>query len=319
MSFVHPLVLLALLGIPLLAEWYARHQRRREHAASAFVAPALSASVAPQRPRWRRHLPMLLFALALAVLIVAAARPQRSVAKPVTDGAVMLMGDVSSSMQATDVAPSRERAAHRAAIDFLGRVPSAVEVGLLEFARTPTVLQSPTTDHALTQAALARPVRTSGGTAVGVAITTAINQLRAVPRVAGKRPPGAIVLISDGASNVGPDPLIAAREAAADHIPIYTISVGTDHGTIPIERHGTTVTVPVPVSRQQLAEIASVAHGRTFQASDTAGVSAAYRHLAARLGHQQVKQEITAGFAGGGLVLLLLGSAASLFWFGRLV
>lgn len=319
MTFVHPLVLLALLGIPLLAWLYARHQRQRERSASAFVVPALSASVAPRRPRWRRHVPMLLFALALAVLIVAAARPQRSFARPVTNGAIMLADDASSSMNATDVAPSREKAAHRAASDFLGRVPSAIEVGLLEFSRTPTVLQSPTSDHALTRAALARPVRTSGGTAVGVAIATAINELRSVPRVAGKRPPGAIVLISDGASNVGPDPVIAAREAAADHIPIYTISVGTANGTIPITRGGKTVTVPVPVSREQLAEIATASHGRAFQASDTAGVSDAYRRLAARLGHKQVKQEITAGFAGGGLVLLLLGSAMSLFWFGRLV
>ena len=319
MTFVHPLVLLALLGIPLLAWWYASQQRHRERAASAFVAPALSPSVAPRRPRWRRHVPMLLFAIALAVLIVAAARPQRSVAEPVTDGAIMLADDSSSSMQSTDVAPSREGAAHRAASHFVANVPSAVQVGLLEFARTPTVLQSPTTDHALTQAGLARRVRTSGGTAVGVAITTAINELRSVPRVAGKRPPGAIVLISDGASNVGPSPLIAAREAATVHIPIYTISVGTAHGTIPITRGGKTVTVPVPVSRQQLAEIATASHGRAFQASDTAGVSAAYQRLAARLGHKQVKQEITAGFAGGGLVLLLLGSAMSLFWFGRLV
>jgi Ca-activated chloride channel homolog len=319
MTFVHPLALLGLLGIPVLAWWYASQQRRRARAASAFVAPALGESVAPRRPRWRRHVPMLAFALALAVLIVAAARPQRSVAKPVTDGAIMLADDASSSMQSTDVAPSREGAAHRAASHFLANVPSAVQVGLLEFARTPTVLQSPTTDHALTQAALARPVRTSGGTAVGDAITTAINELRSVPRVAGKRPPAAIVLISDGASNVGPSPLIAAREAATVHIPIYTISVGTARGTIPITRGGKTVTVPVPVSRQQLAEIATASHGRAFQASDTAGVSVAYQRLAARLGHRQVKQEITAGFAGAGLVLLLLGSAMSLFWFGRLV
>jgi Ca-activated chloride channel homolog len=319
MTFVHPLVLLGLLGIPLLAVFYARSQRRRERAASAFVAPALSESVAPRRPRWRRHVPMLVFALALAVLVVAAARPQRSVAKPVTDGAIMLADDASSSMQSTDVAPSREGAAHHAASHFLVNVPSAVEVGLLEFARTPTVLQSPTTDHALTQAALARPVRTSGGTAVGDAITTAIDSLHSIPRITGRRPPGAIVLISDGASNVGPSPLIAAREAATAHIPIYTISVGTAHGTIPIRRGAKTVTVPVPVSRQQLAEIAMASHGRVFQASDTAGVSAAYQRLAARLGHKQVKQEITAGFAGGGLVLLLIGSAMSLFWFGRLV
>jgi len=319
MSFADPLVLLGLLAVPLLVRWYAGQQRRRARAASAFVAPALTASVAPRRPRWRRHVPMLAFVLALAVLIGAAARPQRSVAKPVTDGAVMLADDISSSMQATDIAPSRLRAAQRAARRFLESVPSTVQVGLLEFARTPTVLQSPTTDHGLTEAALAEPLRTSGGTAIGEAILTATQEIRSVPRVAGKRPPGAIVLISDGASNVGIGPLAAAREARAQHIPIYTISVGTPNGTIPIKQGSRTVTVPVPVSRQQLAQIASASGGRGFTASDASGVSAAYTHLAARLGHKQVKQEITASFAGGGLVLLLLGSALSLRWFGRLV
>ena len=319
MSFADPLVLLGLLAVPLLVRWYAGQQRRRARAASAFVAPALTASVAPRRPRWRRHVPMLAFVLALAVLIGAAARPQRSVAKPVTDGAVMLADDISSSMQATDIAPSRLRAAQRAARRFLESIPSTVQVGLLEFARTPTVLQSPTTDHGLTEAALAEPLRTSGGTAIGEAILTATQEIRSVPRVAGKRPPGAIVLISDGASNVGIGPLAAAREAGAQHIPIYTISVGTPNGTIPIKQGSRTVTVPVPVSRQQLAQIASASGGRAFTASDASGVSAAYTHLAARLGHKQVKQEITASFAGGGLVLLLLGSALSLRWFGRLV
>src|SRR2546430_10142525 len=107
MSFASPLVLLALLAIPLLARWYVGAQRRRARAATAFVMPDLTASVAPRRPRWRRHLPMLAFALALAVLILAAARPQQTVAVPVTEGAIMLANDVSSSMAATDVSPSR--------------------------------------------------------------------------------------------------------------------------------------------------------------------------------------------------------------------
>lgn len=319
MSFRDPLVLLGLLAIPLLVRWYAGQQRRRARAASAFAAPALTPSVAPLRPRWRRHVPMLAFLLALAALTVAAARPQRSVAKPVTDGAIMLADDVSSSMQATDVAPSRLRAAQRAAERFLASVPSSVQVGLLEFSRTPTVLQSPTSDHALTKAALAQPVRTSGGTAVGEAILTAAHELTNVARVGRKRPPGAIVLISDGASNVGIGPLTAARQARAQHIPIYTVSVGTPHGTITIKQGSQTVTVPVPVSRLQLEEIASSSGGRAFKPSDAAGVSAAYAHLAARLGRRQVKQEITTSFAAGGLALLLLGSAMSLRWFGRLV
>ncbi len=319
MSFADPLYLLGLLAIPLLVIWYAGQQRRRATAAAAFVAPALSASVAPRAPRWRRHAPMLAFALALAALIAAAARPQRSVAEPVTSGAVMLANDVSSSMDATDVAPSREGAAKRAARRFVASVPGTVEVGLLAFARTPVVLQSPSGDHALTEDALAHLPHTSGGTAIGEAILTAVHELQRVPRVAGKRPPGAIVLISDGASNVGIGPLTAAREAKTARIPVYTISVGTAHGTITVKRGSKTITGPVPVARRQLAEIAQDSGGRAFAASDSAGVDVAYTRLAARLGHKQVKHEISASFAGGGLLLLVLGSAMSLGWFGRLV
>jgi Ca-activated chloride channel family protein len=311
-------VLLALLAIPVLIAFYYEQQRRRAVAASAFVTPALTASVAPRRPRWRRHLPMLAFVLALAVLIAAAARPERSVAVPLTNGAIMLANDVSSSMRATDVAPSRLGAAERAAKRFLADVPGTVQVGLLEFARTPTVLQSPTTDHALTQSAFTQ-LHTSGGTAVGVTILTAVHELGSLPLVHGKHPPGAIVLISDGASNVGTDPLAAARRAGAQHIPIYTVAVGTPNGTIPVTRGSRTVTTPVPVSAQQLGEIARLSGGRTFTASNAAGLSAVYTHLAAQLGRKQVKHEITASFAGGGLVLLLLGSVLSLLWFRRLV
>jgi Ca-activated chloride channel family protein len=319
MSFASPLLLLALLAIPLLVRWYVRRQRRRAQAASAFVAPHLTESVAPRRPRWRRHVPMLAFVVALAVLIVAAARPQRSVAKPTTDGAVMLADDISSSMQDTDVAPSRLRAAQRAAKHFLSEVPSAVQVGLLEFDWTPTVLQSPTSDHGLTKAALARVPRTSGGTAVGEAILTSASELRSVPRLGGKFPPGAIVLISDGASNVGVSPLTVARRAAAWHIPIYTVSVGTPSGTIQIKRGSQTVATPVPVNGAELAQIARLSGGRAFTAANAAGVRAAYDRLAARLGKKRVKEEITASFAGLGLALLLLGSALTLRWFGRLV
>ncbi|MGO9973259.1 MAG: VWA domain-containing protein [Solirubrobacteraceae bacterium] len=319
MSFADPVVLLGLLALPLLVIWYSAQQRRRVLAAAAFTTPAMAPSVTPRRPRWRRHAPMLAFLLALALLILAAARPQRSVAEPVTNGAVMLANDVSDSMNATDVAPSREGAARRAAKRFVASVPGTVEVGLLAFARKPIVLQSPSSDHALTQTALEHLPHTSGGTAVGEAILTAMHELQSVPRVAGRRPPGAVVLISDGTSNVGVGPIVAAHEAAAAHIPIYTISVGTAHGTITVTQGGKTVTGPVPVSRQQLAEIAIISGGRAFAASDSAGVDVAYQRLAAKLGRKQVTKEITASVAGGGLVLLLLGSVLSLIWFGRLV
>lgn len=318
MSFVDPAVLVALAAIPLLVIWYVAEQRRRGRAAAAFAAPALAASVTPSRPRWRRHLPMVAFASALAVLIAAAARPQRTVAVPVDTASIMLANDTSGSMAATDVRPSRLAAAEKAANQFLGKVPASVRVGLLEFNTHVALLQSPTTDHELVSSALAQ-LRVTGGTAIGDALRTALHTLESVPKQGGKRPPGAIVLLSDGASDVGSDPITAAEQAATQHIPIYTVELGTPHGTVTEKRGSTTVAVPVPPNPQQLAEIARVSHGEAFTATDAKGLDTVYEHLGAELGHKKVKHEMTASFAGGGLALLLLGGAASLLWFGRLI
>ena len=124
MSFGSPLVLVALCAIPVFVVLYSAFQRQRRAAAAAFVTPALADSVAPHRPGWRRHLPMVLFALALLVLILAAARPQKSVAVAVNNAAVVLANDVSSSMAATDLKPSRLRAAEVAGNRFLASLPS---------------------------------------------------------------------------------------------------------------------------------------------------------------------------------------------------
>jgi Ca-activated chloride channel family protein len=318
-SFSSPLVLIALLAIPALIAWYVSHQRRRTQAAEAFVAPALTRSVAPKRPGWRRHVPMVAFALAIAVLIAAAARPQRTKAVPINSAAIMLANDVSSSMQATDVRPSRLAAAKQAASRFVFGVPSQVLVGQMQFARRPVVLQSPTTDHAQTEAAIAALAPGGGGTAIGETITTALRSLTALKSTAGKRLPSAIVLLSDGTSNVGPSPLAAARQAKADHVPIYTIAIGTANGTIPVKRGNRTVTAPVPVSPQELGQIASLSGGHAYTAANSADARAVYAHLAKQLGHKKVKDELTYGFAGGALALLLLGGGFSLFWFGRLV
>jgi Ca-activated chloride channel homolog len=318
-SFSSPLVLVGLVAVPLLGVWYLRQQRQRRAAAAAFAAPLMAESVTPRRPGWRRHAPMLVFAIAIALLIAAAARPQRTVAVPVTSAAIMLANDISSSMSSTDVSPSRLGAAQKAASKFISELPGGAQVGLLEFARRPVLLQSPTTNHALAQGAIAGLRPGGGGTAIGEAITTALHTLATLPRKGGKRPPGAIVLLSDGASNVGPAPLAAARQAEADHVPIYTISLGTAHGTIPLKRNGQTTTAPVPVSSQELAQIAQASGGRAYTAADSAKASAIYQHLAVELGHKKVKREMTADVAGGGLVLVLVGGALTLMWFGRIV
>ncbi len=319
MTFLHPLILVGLAAIPLLIWWYTGQQRRRTEAASAFAAPKLAPSVAPHRPRWRRHAPMLVFALALAVLIVAAARPQQVVAVPLNTASIVLANDTSGSMAATDVSPTRLRAAQKAATGFLKHVPSSVRVGLVEFNSRVTVLQSPTTDRSLVRSALTE-LKVTGGTAIGDAIRTSLRLATSAKKAGAKQPPAAIVLLSDGSNDVGSDPLTAAQQAAKDHIPIYTVVLGTAHGTVAEKRaNGGTVNVPVPPDPQQLAQIASISHGKAFTATDAKGLNTVYERLGAQLGHKKVKREITASFAGGGLALLLLGGAASLAWFGRLV
>lgn len=318
MSFTWPIVLVALVLVPLLIWWYRAEQRRRLRAAAAFVTKPLRPSVAPRGPRWRRHAPMLAFLLALAVLIAAAARPQRSVAVPVSDGAVMLVNDISSSMAAADVAPSRLGAAERAAKLFLRRVPSSVRVGLLVFNQKPRLLQTPVKDHSLAAAALAQ-LQTGGHTAVGDAITASLRSLQSLRAPNGKHIPGAIVLLSDGNSTTGANPVTVARQAGAAHVPIYTVALGTQHGTIKVRHGSRTVNVPVPLEPGELTQIAQVSKGKVFTAADASGLRTVYAHLATQLGHKTSKQEITASFAGAGLVLLLIGGALSLRWFGRLI
>jgi len=221
-------------------------------------------------------------------------------------------------MASVDVPPSRLAAAERAAGQFIGNVPSGIRVGVIEFNQKPILLQSPTTDHSSARSALGQ-LHASGHTAIGDAINRAVGVLTSLRTASGKRPPGAIVLLSDGTSTTGADPLAAARQAASQHIPVYTVALGTQRGTI-TNRHGRRkITVHVPLNPVELQQIARLSGGREFTAANAGGLSTVYAHLAAQLGHKHVNREVSASFAGGGLILLLLGSGLSLVWFGRLV
>ncbi len=319
MTFATPLVLVALVVIPALGAWYLAVQRRRARAAAAFAAPALTPSVTPNRPGFRRHAPMIILTVALAALIIGAARPQRTVAVPVKSAAFMLANDVSDSMTATDVPPSRLQAAKRAALRFVSELPGEALVGQMSFARRPVVLQSPTTDHALTSSAIRQLAPGGGGTAIGETIITAVRTLSGLRTAQNTRPPSAIVLLSDGASNVGPGAVLAARQARAAHIPIYTIALGTVQGTITHHRRGRTVVSAVPVSSTELRAIATTSGGRAYTAADAARATAVYRQLATRLGHKHVKRDLNTLFAGGALALLVGAGGLSLGWFGRLI
>jgi Ca-activated chloride channel family protein len=319
-SFAAPLILLGLLALPALAIVYAGAQRDRRRAAAAFAAPALAASVTPHRPGWRRHGPALAVALAVAALIVAAARPQRTVAVPVEHAQIMLVTDVSGSMLAKDVAPNRLIAARAAAKRFLASVPRQLNVGLEAFNQQPRVLQSPTQDRDALNAALDR-LTVSGGTATGDAIQTAVRVLQQAPSQKGRKPPSAIVLLSDGASTHGNvQPADAARNAGRLRIPVTTVALGTPNGTITVRRKdGTTLTRPVPPDEASLRQIAQVSGGRAETAATASDLSAVYEKLGSQVGRKKEPREITAGFAGAGLALLALGTALSLRWFGRLI
>jgi Ca-activated chloride channel family protein len=321
-SFAAPLVLFGLVAIPLLAMAYMRAERSRRAAASAFVTTPLQPSVAPRRPGWRRHVPLAILALAIAALIVAAAKPQRTVAVPVERASIMLATDVSGSMTATDVQPSRLIAAKRAAYQFIASVPRQVNVGVMAFNQTPKVLQSPTRDREAVSGAIGR-MTVSGGTATGEAIATATAVLSRAPGVARKPPPGAIVLLSDGASTSGRDAVAAAQAARKLKIPIYTVALGTPQGTIrtklPRSQGGGYTTTPVPPDPRTLEQIARASGGKSFTAESANGLKTVYERLGSQLGKKNEERQVTSAVAGGGLLLLLGGAAMSLGLFGRIV
>lgn len=318
MSFGSPWWLLALAILPALVVAYVVVQRRRTAAAGRVVSPALAASVMPRRPGARRHVAPLAVLVALAGLVLAAAKPQRTVAVPVEKATIVLVTDVSGSMRATDVRPSRIAAARSGAQAFVDQVPKSVNISVIAFNQSPDVLEAPTTDRAAIRAALAR-LQAKGSTATGTAVRAALAQLATQKGADGKQAPGAIVLLSDGASTVGVDPLTAAREAARRKVPITAVALGTAQGTVTTPRaDGTGVeTRPVPPDPATLREMARISGGKTASVTDAAELKSVYETLGSRLGRRDEQRQITSAFAGGALVVLLLGAASSLRWFGR--
>jgi Ca-activated chloride channel family protein len=308
MTFQSPWLLLGLLLLPLLAWAYASAEKRRRRAAAAFAAPAVSASVVPRRPGWRRHAPLAFAWLAVAALIGALARPQVSVAVPAEQATIVLAMDHSGSMAATDVAPSRLTAALDAGEAFLGQVPKQVRVGGVVFDNVAEAVQSPTTDRAELRAALRDAMKPSGGTATGDALATSLEMARS----SGKKVPSAIVLLSDGKETHGRDPLPVADEAKKLGIPIYTVALGTASGTLP---NGDAV----PPDTATLEQIASRSGGSAFTASESSALSAVYKKLGSEVAMKKEPREVTAGFAGTAAILLLLGGGMSLRWFRRLL
>jgi Ca-activated chloride channel homolog len=317
-SFQSPLFLLALLVVPAAVAVYLLVDRRRRAGAARFASPALMPSVAPTGPGFRRHLPLTLYAVALAAVTLALARPETTVAVPEERAAVVLATDISGSMDARDVTPSRMTAVRRAALDFIERAPVELRVGAVAFNHSVRSIEPPRADRADTRA-LIEGLSPSGGTATGEGLAAAVGLLGRQGARDRERPPAAVILLSDGASTHGRDPLDVAREAARLRIPIYTVALGTNSGTIRVQgRGGTAVTRSVPPDREAMRRIATISGARTFSADAGEELATVYERLGSQVATREERREITAAFVGGAAAFLLLGGAMSLRWFGRL-
>ncbi|MEA2285572.1 MAG: Ca-activated chloride channel [Solirubrobacteraceae bacterium] len=314
-GFEVPVALLGLALIPMALALQQAFRRRAQRYAVRFTGVSTLAGVVGATPAWRRRIPAALALLAVAALVVAIARPHRTVAVPAEQASVVLVTDHSRSMMATDVAPTRLEAARDAARRFLDKVPSAVRVGAVAYSDAPDAVQAPTTRRDDVRRIIDGLVA-DGSTATGDALAAALEGI-ARDRKSGHRPPAAIVLLSDGKTTTGRDPLAVARAAGRARVPIYTVALGTPGATIP-NPYPYASPLPVPPDPVTLRQIAEESRGRAYTVEDSGELSGIYQRLGSSIGTRNRQQEITVAFAVGGLLLLAGAAAASLRWSGRL-
>jgi len=335
MSFDRPWLLLALLVIPAAIGIYLLAQRRRMRYALTFTNLEVLASVAGGRS-WRRFVPPALFLLALASLCIAVARPHHTTRIPSEKATVILVVDVSGSMQATDVKPTRLAAAQEAVRRFLDKVPKRVRVGLIAFAGEPQVATPPTSDRELVRSSLDNLAFFGGfgGTAIGDAVAAAVDlgkQAVDNPSLAAETTPKtrdlvSILFLSDGHQTRGLlEPLEGAQRAKDAGIRVYTVALGTPSGTLTRDfggpfggNFGGPRTIPVPPDPATLRAIAQTTGGQFFNARSAEAVQSAYSKLGSRLGRVAGRSEITYVFLAVAAGLLLAAGALSAFWSPRL-
>ena len=322
MTFLSGWRLGLLIGPVLLLAAYLVAERARRRAVVRFTTVDMLASVAPRRPGWQRHVPAGALLAAVALLVVAFAQPARTTRTPRQRATVMMAMDVSGSMVAGDVVPSRLDAAKQAARTFTNSLPSGIQLGLLSFSTTASVRVSPTTDRSTILGAL-DALQAGGGTATGDAIDLALSAITALPPGAdGKPAPAAIVLLSDGAPTIGhadqsPTDAVATADAAARKagVKISTIAFGTSTGTVTISGR----TLLVPSDPGEMAQIATDTGGQTFKAQSAGQLRSVYAQIGRAVGYDVHRHEVTAWFTGIGLVLAMLAACAALIWNERLV
>ena len=318
MTLFEPVRLWLLLGVAAFAAVYVVLQRRRSKYAVRFTNLALLEAVAPQRPGWRRHATAASFLVALAALVVAFARPAHDEKVPRERATVIVAIDVSLSMQATDVEPTRLAAVKAAAKGFVDQLPPKINVGLVSFAATSQVDVSPTTDRTRIKRAIDL-LELNEGTAIGEAIfnsLSAIDQQALADDSAQRQVPARIVLMSDGKTTQGRANALAIAAAQKAKVPVSTIAFGTDHGQIVVPQEP--VPVPVPVDKASLQEIADLTGGSFFAAASETELQKVYANIGSSIGFELEPREISSWFVGIALLALIATGGMSLAWFNRL-
>jgi Ca-activated chloride channel family protein len=303
-------VVLAVVGL------YVVMQMRRQKRLLRFANMELLESVAPKRSSRWRHLPAILLVVALTFLTVAMAGPTHDVRIPRNRAVVMLVIDVSQSMRATDVAPSRLVAAQEAAKQFADQLTPGINLGLIAYAGTATVLTSPSTNRAATKAAIDQ-LQLADRTATGEGIFTALQAIATVGAVMGggdEPPPARIVLMSDGKETVPSNPenpkgaYTAARTAKDQGVPISTVSFGTPYGFVTINDQQQ----PVPVDAEMLNKIAELSGGNAYTASSLEQLKEVFTTLQEQIGYETTKGEASAGWLRLGALVLAFAALAAL-------
>ncbi|HEV8424278.1 MAG TPA: VWA domain-containing protein [Actinomycetes bacterium] len=326
-----PGLLWALLLVPVALAAYLLAQRRRSRYTVRFTNLDLLANVVSGMPGWRRHVPPGFYLLALAALLISLARPQAVALVPKEQATIVLVMDVSGSMNATDVQPTRLVSAQRAASTFIEQLPGKFRVGIVSFASTAQTLTRPTTDRAAVYDAIGS-LHAEGATAMGDGIERALDVKRppTPPPTGGAAwpapnpPPGGeaplvVLLLSDGANTQGrTQPMEAASDAKALGVPVFTIALGTDRGMVDVpDEAGNLRRIPVPPDKLTLQRIAETTRARFFAAPSGRDLKTVYRELGSKIGFVKEEQEVTVVFAATGLLFLVAGAAMSLVWFSR--
>jgi len=315
--FLAPQYLWLLLGVAAMVAAYVLQQLRRKRYVARFSNVELLSSVAPKRPGWRRHLTFALLLLSLSVLTLGVAQPSAAVRVPREQATVVLAVDVSLSMEATDVLPSRISAAKSAAKSFGKIIPSRINLGLVSFAHDASVVVTPTLDRKEFGRGV-DSLRLANYTAIGAAILGSLQAIKVFTQATtphgSKAPAARIVLLSDGSNTVPPSVPSAIDAARKAHVEVSTIAFGTQNGTV--ESNGETIRVPA--DENTLRRIAADTGGSFHAAHSEQELRSVYKNIGSQIGYTTKRKDVSWRYLVVGLMFLFGAGATSMLWAGRL-